>query len=60
MEIYVVLVTVIAILLAILAFKWKVSTKAIILFFIEKFRQPTDKEIDDCVKRTASKMFTGK
>lgn len=60
MEIYAVSVTIIAILLAILVFKWKISTKAIILFCIEKFRQPTDKEIADCIKRTVSKMFTGK
>lgn len=60
MEIYAVSVTIIAIVLAISMFKWRISTRAIILFCIEKFRQPTDKEIADCTKRTISKMFTKK
>lgn len=57
MVIYAIVVTVIAIILAVIALKWKISTGAITLFCIENFRKPTDEEIADCTKHTISKMF---
>ena len=57
MTIYAIIITTIAIYLAIKVLKWKIATRAIILFCKEKFREPTDKEIADCTKRAASKTF---
>lgn len=57
MVIYAIIVTVIAVILAVNALKWKISTRAITWFCIENFRKPTDEEIADCTKRTISKMF---
>ena len=57
MVIYAIVVTVLVIMFAILTLKWKISTLSITMFCIENFREPTDKEIADCTKRTVSKMF---
>lgn len=55
--IYAIAVTVIAIILAIKAIKWKVAFRAMSLFCLENFRKPTDKEIADCSKRAVSRMM---
>ncbi len=57
MEIYAILVTIIAVVALFKSIKWKIATRAIALFCIEKFRKPTDEEIADYSKRAASKML---
>ncbi len=57
MEIYAFVTTVIAVIFIVLTLKWKIITRAIVLFCIEKFRKPTDEEIADCTKRTINKML---
>lgn len=57
MEIYAIVVTIIAVVALFKSIKWKIATRAITLFCVEKFRKPTDEEIADCSKRTISKML---
>ena len=57
MWIYAIIVTIIAIISIIKMLKWKVAFRSITLFCVENFREPTDKEIADCSKRTISKML---
>ena len=57
MLVYAIIVTIIAVILIVKMFKWKVAFHSITLFCVENFREPTDKEIADCSKRTISKML---
>jgi hypothetical protein len=59
MEVYAILVTIIAVSAIIIAMKWKISMLAITYFCIDKFRKPTDEEIADYTKKAVSKMFKG-
>lgn len=55
--IYSIIMTIIALILAIIALKWKIATHAITYFCVSKFREPTDEEIADCSKKAISEMF---
>ena len=55
--IYSIIMTIIALVLAIIALKWKISTRAVIYFCMKYFRQPTDEEIADCSKKAISEML---
>ena len=57
MLVYAIIVTIIAIILIVKMIKWKIAFQSITLFCVENFREPTDKEIADCSKRTISKML---
>lgn len=57
MIIYSIIMTVLAVVFAVMALKWKIATHAITYFCISKFRQPTDEEIADCSKKAIGKMF---
>lgn len=52
-SVYAVIATVVAVVAIIKAVKWKIATRAITLFYKEKFRAPTKEEIADCTKRAA-------
>ena len=59
MKLYAVAVTLIAVIAIIIAVKWKISTLTITYFCVDKFREPTDKEIADYTKKAVSKMLRG-
>ena len=59
MEVYAILMTIIAVSAIIIAMKWKISMLAITYFCIDKFREPTDEEIADYTKRAVSKIING-
>ena len=43
--------TLVSIILALFAIKWKITAYAVTMFCIEKFREPTDKEIAEYTKK---------
>lgn len=55
--IYAIVITVLAVIFAILTIKWKIATHAITYFCISNFREPTSEEIADCSKKAIGKMF---
>lgn len=55
--VYSIIITVLAVIFAVLALKWKISTHAITYFCVNKFRAPTSEEIADCSKKAIGKMF---
>lgn len=57
MVIYAVAMTALCIFLLALYLKWRIATKAVVLFCKEKFRNPTEKEIADYSKMAIGKMF---
>lgn len=54
---YSIIMTIIALVLAIIALKWKIATRAVTYFCMKYFRQPTDEQIADCSKKAISDMF---
>lgn len=57
MEIYALIITIIAVVAIVNSIKWKIATRALTLFCKENFRVPTDKEIADCSKRAVDKTL---
>lgn len=55
--IYSIIMTMIALVLAIIALKWKIATRTVTYFCMKYFRQTTDKEISDCSKKAISDML---
>lgn len=49
--------TLVSIILALLAIKWKITAYAVTMFCIEKFRKPTNKEIAEYTKKTISNFL---
>ena len=57
MIIYAIVVTIIAVVLAILALKWKIGVFTITYFCVSNFREPTDKEIKDCSEKVIRNLL---
>ena len=50
LTIYAVVATVVAVVAIIKAVKWKIATRAMVVYCTKNFRIPTDKELADCSK----------
>ena len=57
MTVYSIIVSVIALILAVIALKWKIAARAITFFCVTRFRKPTDEEIADCSKEAVSNIL---
>lgn len=57
LTIYAVVVTVVAVVAIIKAVKWKIATRAMVVYCMKNFRIPTDKELADCSKEAAGKTI---
>lgn len=57
LTIYAVVATVIAVVAIIKAVKWKIATRAMVVYCTKNFRIPTDKELADCSKEAAGKTI---
>lgn len=60
MWIPIIILSLLVIVLLILVLKWKISTHAILYFCVKNYREPTAKEIAECTKIAAGKMFGSK
>jgi hypothetical protein len=56
LTIYAVVATV-AVVAIIKAVKWKIATRAMVVYCTKNFRIPTDKELADCSKEAAGKTI---
>nr|DAZ22496.1 MAG TPA: hypothetical protein [Caudoviricetes sp.] len=57
LTIYAVVATVVAVVAIIKAVKWKIATKAMMVYCMKNFRMPTYKELADCSKEAAGKTI---
>lgn len=57
MIIYAIIITIIAVILAILAIKWKIALYTITCFCVSHFREPTEKEIKECSEKTIRNLL---
>lgn len=55
LTIYAVVATVVAVVIK--AVKWKIATRAMVVYCTKNFRIPTDKELADCSKEAAGKTI---
>lgn len=49
--------TLVSIILALLAIKWKITAYAVTMFCVEKFRKPTNKEITEYIKKVVGNFL---
>lgn len=54
---YSIIMTILALILAIIALKWKIATRSVTYFCMKYFRQPTNEEIANCSKKVISDML---
>ena len=57
LTIYAVVATVVAVVAIIKAVKWKIATRAMVVYCMKNFRIPTVKELADCSKEAAGKTI---
>ncbi len=57
LTIYAVVATVVAVVAIIKAVKWKIATRAMVVYCTKNSRIPTDKELADCSKEAAGKTI---